>query len=139
MRKIKSAAGLLRLALMYGPGGQSMASAVAPAGDADIAALTDKAVEGRLRTMADWLAHILTQLLAHKHGAAVGGLDVGLVDGSLICARGGDWRLHARYDPARGRFGDLTLTSAREAEWVVSVRRAPPFELLTILADTLTL
>jgi hypothetical protein len=118
VRKIKSAAGLLRLALMYGPGGQSMASAAALAGDAGIAALTDKAVEGRLRKMADWLAHILTELLAHEHGAAVGGLDLGLVDGSLICARGGDWRLHARYDPARGRFGDLTLTSARDAERV---------------------
>jgi hypothetical protein len=126
VRKIKSAEGLLRLALMDGPGGQSMASAAALAGDAGVASLTDKAVEGRLRKMADWLAHILAQLLAEQRGAAGGGagatVDLGLVDGSLICARGGDWRLHARYDPARGRFGDLALTSAREAEQTARIR-----------------
>jgi hypothetical protein len=49
-------------------------------------------------------------------------VDLGLVDGSLICARGGDWRLHARYDPARSRFGDLALTSAREAEQTARIR-----------------
>jgi IS4 transposase len=36
----------------------------------------------------------------------------------LICSpgKGQDWRLHARYDPDRGRFADLVLTTTREAE-----------------------
>jgi hypothetical protein len=122
VRKIKSAEALLRLAMMYGPGGCSLATAAALAGDAGIADLTDKAVEGRLRKMPAWLEHILAQLLAPLSAAAPSAvLDLGLVDGSVICTpgRGGtDWRLHARYDPARGRFGDLKLSSAKQAERV---------------------
>jgi hypothetical protein len=125
LRNIKSASDLLRLLMMYGPGGQSMASAAALAGDSGIAMLSDKAVEGRLRKSAPWLEHILVQLLAQLDGVpgapACATLELGLVDGSVICGpgRGGsDWRLHARYDPARGRFGDLKLTSTRQAERV---------------------
>jgi hypothetical protein len=96
------------------------------AGDAGIAALTGKAVEGRLRKMTGWMAHILAQLLVERQGAPRGGggatLGQGLVDGSLICARGGDGRLHARYDRARSRFGDLVLTSAHQAEQTDHIR-----------------
>jgi hypothetical protein len=124
VRKIKTADALLRLALMYGPGGQSLRSAATLAGDAGIAELSDKAVEGRLRKMGDWLAHILVALLADQRGAPVpacsGDLDLALVDGSVICApgKGATWRLHARYDPGRGRFADLVLTDAKAAERV---------------------
>lgn len=121
-RKIRSAEGLFRLALMYGPGLLSLRGAAVAAGDAGIADLSDKAVEGRLRKMGDWLAHILERLLAplasQEDGPDGGGLALSLVDGSLICApgRGGRWRLHARYDPGRGRFTGLTLTTVKEAE-----------------------
>ncbi len=118
-RKIRSAEALLRLALMWGPGGQSFRAAAALAGDAGIADLSDKAVEGRLRKMGDWLAHMLAALLADRlHRPSGSGLHLSLVDGSVICApgKGQDWRLHARYDPARGRFADLALTTTREAE-----------------------
>src|SRR5271156_459232 len=85
-RKIKSAEALLRIALMYGPGRQSLSSVAALAGDAGIAELSDKAVEGRLRKMGDWLAHILSALLAAQGGTHVqsgaGDLDLALVDGS---------------------------------------------------------
>lgn len=67
-RKIRTADALLRLALMWGPGRQSFRAAAALAGDAGIAALSDKAVEGRLRKMGDWLAHILAMLLAERLG-----------------------------------------------------------------------
>jgi hypothetical protein len=41
-----------------------------------------------------------------------------LVDGSVIKppGSGGQWRVHARYDPARGGFADLRLTPAGTAE-----------------------
>ena len=65
-RKIKTAEALLRLALMWGPGGLSLREAAALAGEAGIAELSNKAVEGRLRKMGDWLAHILATLLADR-------------------------------------------------------------------------
>ena len=130
-RKIQTAEALLRLALMWGPGRQSFRAAAALAGDAGIAELSDKAVEGRLRKMGDWLTHIVTRLLAERLGSPAlargDTLELSLVDGSVICApgKGQDWRLHARYDPGRGRFADLVLTSTREAESVSRTRICP--------------
>jgi hypothetical protein len=130
-RKIQTAEALLRLALMWGPGRQSFREAAALAGDAGIAELSDKAVEGRLRKMGDWLAHIVATLLAERLGNGVlasgDTLALSLVDGSVICApgKGQDWRLHARYDPGRGRFADLVLTTTREAEAANRTRICP--------------
>jgi hypothetical protein len=130
-RKIQTAEALLRLALMWGPGRQSFRESAALAGDAGIAELSDKAVEGRLRKMGDWLAHIVATLLAQRLGnpalASGDTLELSLVDGSVICAPGNgqDWRLHARYDPGRGRFADLVLTTTREAEAVGRTRICP--------------
>jgi hypothetical protein len=130
-RKIRTAEALLRLALMWGPGRQSLRAAAALAGDVGIAELSDKAVEGRLRKMGDWLSHILAALLADRLGerGRISGdaLELSLVDGSVICAPGKaqDWRLHARYDPGRGRFTDLVLTTTREAEAAGRTRICP--------------
>lgn len=131
VRKIRSAEALLRLALIWGPGGQSFRAAAALAQEGGIGDISDKAVEGRLRRMGDWLAHILACLLAARLDprAPVDGSDLqlSLVDGSVICApgRGQDWRLHARYDPASGRFADLALTTTRVAEAVTHTRIDP--------------
>ncbi|MDO9710377.1 transposase [Paracraurococcus lichenis] len=124
-RKIRRAEELLRLALLYGPGGLSLSGAAA-AGDAGIACLSDKAVLGRLRRCGDWLALILARLLAARRGlpaaAAEGaGVHLALVDSTVICrpgSTGSDWRLQARYDPARGRFVDLSLGPGQQAERV---------------------
>jgi hypothetical protein len=116
---------------MWGPGRQSFRESAALAGDAGIAELSDKAVERRSRKMGDWLAHILAALLAERPGQPgwAGGneLELPLVDGSVICAPGKaqDWRLHARYDPGRGRFADLVLTTTREAEAAGRTRICP--------------
>src|ERR1700690_2368946 len=87
-RKIQTAEALLRLALIWAPGRQSFREAAALAGDAGIADLSDKAVEGRLRKMGDWLAHIVAALLTERLGrpALAGGdeLELSLVDGSVI-------------------------------------------------------
>jgi hypothetical protein len=105
-RKIRTAEALLRLALIWGPGRQSLREAAALAADTGIADLSDKAVEGRLRKLGDWLEHILAALLAGRlnrdSALAVGQIALSLVDGSVICGPGSgdDWRLHARYDPA---------------------------------------
>jgi hypothetical protein len=71
--------------------------------------------------MGDWLEHVLSSLLRDRLGrdaAEPAGLALSLIDGSVICApgKGATWRLHARYDPAAGRFAGLVLTDARQAE-----------------------
>ena len=93
-RKIQTAEALLRLALMWGPGRQSFRAAAALAGDAGIAELSDKAVEGRLRKMGDWLAHIVTTLLAERIGspALASGDALGVVVGRWF----GDLRARQR-------------------------------------------
>ena len=120
-RKIRSAEALLHLAMMYGPGQQSLRNTAGLTVDAGLPDLSDKGVMGRLQHMGDWLAHILAVLLTEKLGKSAGSaeaLDLAVVDGSLICSpgRGGDWRLHARYDPALNRFTDLRLSDVRQAE-----------------------
>lgn len=118
--KVADPIALLRLILIYGPGGLSLRGTAAAAVGV-VADVSDKAVEGRLRKAGDWLQHLLECLL-RAQGRAIpeGGLALSLVDGSLICApgSGGQWRLHARYDPGAGRFTDLSLTSARVSEAV---------------------
>lgn len=131
VRKIRSAEALLRLALIWGPGGQSLRASAALAQHGGIGSFSDKAVEGRLRKMGDWLAHILSCLLAARIGhpppAEAATLDLALVDGSVICSpgQGQDWRLHAQYEPGRGRFSDLTVTTTGTAERVSHTRIGP--------------
>jgi hypothetical protein len=123
VRKVRRAEDLLRLALMYGPGHLSLRTTAAVAGDAAIVGLSDKGVLGRLRKMGDWLEHLLQRLLEQRRGLAFGtaALNLALVDGSVVCApgsTGSDWRLHARFDPARGCYSDLVLTQGKLAERV---------------------
>lgn len=121
VRKLRDGASLLRLALLYGPCGLSLRAVAAAAGDVGMAALSDKAVLGRLRRMSDWLEFLLGQVLAQTRVAgdgAVSGRAVRLVDGTVIRGPGGTWRVHARYNPTSGCFDDLVLTSDKTAEAV---------------------
>ena len=131
--KVANAVGLLRLALMYGPGRLSLRGTAAAACGV-VADISDKAVEGRLRRCGDWLQHLLECLLndparpAHRHVQALS-----LVDGSLICppGSGGRWRLHASYDPGAGHFTDLRMTPATVAEGVSHTKIATGDTLIT--------
>lgn len=120
-REIRSPGDLLRLALAYGPGGQSLRQTAAWAQLQEIAQLSDVALLYRLQQVGDWLAQIAGRLLgAREAGAVVKGLDLRLrvVDGSIISAPGGKsrWRLHAAFDVAEDRFSGLELTGPRTAE-----------------------
>lgn len=128
-RKVRTATELLRLILLYGPAHLSLRNTAAAAEDAGVASLSDKAVLGRLRKAGDWLEHLLQCLLARQPGVSdaglAGGLDLALVDGSVICApgsKGTDWRLHARFDPGGCRFADLVLSSGKLGERVDRTR-----------------
>ena len=129
-RGVRSADGLLHLALLYGPGGLSLRSTASYATEAGIADLCDVSLLDRLRNASDFLTDVLTQLLAHRRGEAPtdGRLQLGLVDGSTISlagSTGSDWRLHARYEPARGGFTDLVVTEASTAEALSCVAVCP--------------
>ena len=129
-RGVRSAADLLHLALLYGPGGLSLRAVASFATEAGIAELCDVSLLDRLRNSGDFLADVLDRLLADSRGdmPTDGRLQLSLVDGSTVSlpgSDGSDWRLHARYEPARGRFTDLTITEATTAEALSCVMVRP--------------
>jgi hypothetical protein len=129
-RGVRSAADLLHLALLYGPGGLSLRGVAGFATAAGIADLCDVSLLDRLRNAGDYLADVLDRLLAASRGDAPmdGRLQLNLVDGSIVSvpgSGGSDWRLHARYEPARGRFTDLEITKATTAEALSCVAVRP--------------
>lgn len=129
-RGVRSADALLQLALLYGPGGLSLRSTASYATEAGIADLCDVSLLDRLRNAGDFLSDILTHLLAQRRDDAVtdGRLRLSLVDGSTVSvagSTGSDWRLHARYEPARGGFTDLMVTEATTAEALCCVAVRP--------------
>jgi hypothetical protein len=124
---------LLRLALMYGAEALSLRHVAAEAGVLRIADISDVAVLNRLRGCGDWLALLLERLLARHAGLSLDAADgpmlrLALVDGTTVSApgsAGSDWRLHARYEPSAGRFSDLVLTDASQAESLSCVAIVP--------------
>lgn len=120
-RGVRSAADLLHLALLYGPGGMSLRSVASHATETGLANLCDVSLLGRLRKATNYLEDVLQHLLASRLGTApaAGQMRLSVVDGSTVSApgsQGSDWRLHARYEPARGGFTDLLVTRTRTAE-----------------------
>lgn len=129
-RGVRTAPDLLHLALLYGPGGLSLRGTASFATEAGIAELCDVSLLERLQNSGDYLADILDHLLAHRRDGAPteGRLQLNLVDGSTVSvpgSDGSDWRLHARYEPARGCFTDLIITEAKTAEALCCVAVRP--------------
>jgi len=127
---VRSAEALLHLALLYGPGGLSLRSAASYATEAGLADLCDVSLLERLRNAGAFLGEVLAPLLAHRRGEAPtdGRLRLSLVDGSTVSvagSTGSDWRLHARYEPARGGCTDLVVTEASTAEALCCVAVQP--------------
>ena len=120
-REVRSGSDLLRLALAYGPGGQSLRQTAAWAQLQQVAELSNVGLMYRLRDAGDWLGDVASALLAHRTGEASVkglGLRIRVVDGSVISSPGSGprWRLHGVYDVAAERFSQVDLTSDRGAE-----------------------
>lgn len=129
-RQIRSGSDLLRLALAYGPGGQSLRETAAWAELQQVAWLSDVALLYRFRDAADWFGQVAGGLLARRScGAAAEGLGLRLriIDGSQISSpgQGPRWRLHAVYDVAEERFSQLELTDRRGCEALERVQVGP--------------
>jgi hypothetical protein len=119
-RRIKSAVDLLRMALMYGPGGQSLRSLTAMAAAQGVADLSDVSLLERLRNAANWLEALCAESLgrvARSIGIKDGKRPIRIVDGSRIEGPGDRaWRLHLCYDPYLARITDAAITTLKEGE-----------------------
>ena len=129
-RGVRHAADLLHLGLLYGPGGLSLRAVAGHATEAGIADLCDVSLLDRLRNAGGFFADVLDHVLADRRGDpnCEGRVGLSLVDGSTVSlpgSAGSDWRLHARYETAVGRFTDLVITEARTAEARAAWRCGP--------------
>ena len=119
-REVKSASDLLRLALMYGPGGQSLRVLAASAGADGVATLSDVALLKRLGAAADWLQALCVQSLAGRARASAepsAARPIRIVDGSRLSGSGNRaWRLHLSYDPCAGRLVEAQITTLQQGE-----------------------
>lgn len=123
-RQVRSASDLLRLALAYGPGGQSLRETANWAELQGLANLSATALLYQLRDASEWLEEIARRLLDHAVKAdttmPAPMRPVRLIDGSIISLPGGKdgWRLHATYDLAAARFCRFQLTGKDKAECI---------------------
>lgn len=133
-RGVRDASGVLRLCLMYGPGGLSLRALAATAAQLGIADMSDVAVMNRIRGAADWLEALCGEQLARNRSTAAAsrpsqpasappsaahgaGRAIRIIDSSLIGAPGGvKWRLHASYDPLAGRLAAAAFTGSKQGE-----------------------
>jgi hypothetical protein len=119
-RGIRSAADVLRLAFMYGPGGHSLRSLAALAAADELADVSDVAVLERLKRAADWLQSLCEESLARVAkviGVTKTTRPIRIVDGSRLEGPGDRaWRLHMCYDPALGRIIDAAITTTAAGE-----------------------
>ena len=72
-RRVRSAADLLHLALLYGPGGMSLRSVASHATETGLANLCDVSLLGRLRKATNYLEDVLQHLLARRLGTGASG------------------------------------------------------------------
>jgi hypothetical protein len=119
-RGIKSATDLLRLALMYGPGGQSLRSLAALAAAQGVAEVSDVALLERFKNSADWLQSLCTaqlERLTQKVTTTAPQRPIRIVDGSRLEGPGDRvWRLHLCYDASLARTVDIAVTTTAEGE-----------------------
>lgn len=119
-RGVKSAVDVLRLALLYGPGGHSLRSVAAMAAAAGLADVSDVAVLDRLKCAADWVESLCKERLARiagEIGVKPTERSIRIVDGSRLEGPGDRvWRLHLCYDAGLARILDAVITTTKDGE-----------------------
>lgn len=119
-RGVRDAPTLLRLALMYGPGGQSLRSLSALAEMEAVAELSDVALLNRLRGAAGWLEALCRDYLAQIAARLTPGVTshpTRLIDASVIEGPGRTaWRLHLCFAPHEQRMVAASITPLEQGE-----------------------
>jgi hypothetical protein len=116
---VRTALDLLRLALLYGPGGQSLRTLAANAAASGIANVSDVALLNRLKQAADWLETLCAESLGGIASDAAAGEErpLRIVDGSRLAGPAASaWRLHLAYDPRAGRITGARITTLEQGE-----------------------
>jgi hypothetical protein len=145
-RAVKNPLDLVRLALMYGPGGQSLRGLAATASAAGIADLSDPALLKRLIASADLLEALCQDVLGRGARALCIAPDpavardtqnptrtLRLVDGSRLEGPGDRcWRLHMAYDPVAARISEAKITTLEKGE---TLKRFQPQPNDIVIAD----
>jgi hypothetical protein len=143
-RRVKSAFDLVRLALMYGPGGLSLRGLAAAAEADGVAQISDPAVFKRLHKSADFIEALCCDALAFAEkavarpeprpdGEAPASRPLRLVDASRLEGPNGRcWRLHMAYDPRAARILEAKITAMKAGE---SLRRFCPQPGDIVIAD----
>ena len=112
-RGVPDAATLLRLAMMYGPGGQSLRIAAALAEADGLAEISDVALQNRLRQAADWLEALVLDYPSEVAAASAPeptGDTLRLIDASVFAGPGATaWRLHLCLAPCAARMVQACL------------------------------
>jgi hypothetical protein len=121
-RAVRSAADLLRLALVYGFCGESLRDTVTWAEEAGVAQLSAPALFERLCHADTWLGRVLTQVLLQRtHGALPrqDGLRIMLRDATVISepgSTGTDFRVHLAFDLGTLTLAAVEVTTAQGGE-----------------------
>jgi hypothetical protein len=118
-REVKTATALLRLVLMYGPGGLSLRTAAAVAAEGGLCDISDVALLKRIRHAAAWLEALCAEQIGLADAAPgdVAGA-INLVDASVIKSpgTGTDYRLHLQWDVTRQRSVAARITTTAVGE-----------------------
>ena len=131
LRQVRRAGDLLRLAMIYGPGGHSLRTASALAEIADVAVLSDVALMRRVAGSAAWLEQLCNERLGKIQAGKIqddglswmasvedGRHPLRIRDATSIAApgKGGRHMLHLSYDPQAARLVDFVVTQAPSGE-----------------------
>ena len=121
-RKIQSAPTLLRLVLGYGLNDWSLQQLGlwATAMGISTSAMSNTALQGRLRGARAWLSQLVGQLLpAVSTAPRAAGVQVHLIDATVICqpgSHGTDWRVHLNWNAGTLCLAGVELTDAHGGE-----------------------
>ncbi len=120
LRKVPSAANLLRMMLAYALSDFSLKDITALARADGIADQSGQAFHYRLTNGEKWLEHLLGQLLLQPlPESPTDALPLRGVDATVITgpgSKGTDWVAHMVMDPVAGQFTSVEITDARGAE-----------------------
>lgn len=121
-RDVRSAADLLRLALVYGYCDFSLRETAAWAASVGLADVSDVALLKRFRQCPDWLGHLLSAKIAERaqwRPPSCRGWRVKLFDGSGVKPPGAGssyWRIHLGFDLQRMTIDQVEITDSKGGE-----------------------
>ena len=122
-REVASAQALIRLCFAYVLGGLSLRMLAAWAEERSLASLSDVALLKRLRSSADWVGTLVSELLCERCPEAVAGVGSGLrlmaVDATMVAPPGKKrdyWLVHTVFDLTELKLSSVEISDRHEAE-----------------------